>query len=81
MWGYKDPAYTSEIKAATREIREVLVEGSGSDQLFAYVNYADGDETLEEVYGHEPWRLQKLRSLKKKYDPAGVFNFYVPIHG
>lgn len=62
-------------------MRKILVEGSGYDQLVAYVNYADGDETLEEVYGHEPWRMRKLKGLKEKYDPRGVFNFYVPIEG
>ncbi|KAJ8115368.1 hypothetical protein OPT61_g2962 [Boeremia exigua] len=59
-------------------IREALVEGSGSE-LVAYVNYARGDESLEAVYGYEPWRLEKLRRLKKEYDPFDRFNYYVPI--
>jgi hypothetical protein len=45
----------------------------------AYVNYARGDESLEEIYGYNPWRLQKLRRLKKEFDPYGRFNFYAPI--
>ena len=55
------------------------MEGSGSDKLHAYVNYATGEESLREVYGYEPWRQRKLKDLKKKYDPEGRFNFYVPI--
>jgi hypothetical protein len=60
------------------DIRSVLVDGSG-EKLNAYVNYARGDESLEEVYGHEPWRLEKLRRLKKEYDPSGRFNWFAPI--
>ncbi len=53
--------------------------GQPGRQLNAYVNYAFGDETQEMVYGYEPWRLERLRGLKKKYDPKGKFNFYEPI--
>ena len=44
-----------------------------------YVNYAHGDEPLEAIYGWEPWRLEKLKSLKKQYDPDFKFKFYNPI--
>ncbi|KAF7863838.1 hypothetical protein EAF04_006803 [Stromatinia cepivora] len=44
-----------------------------------YVNYAAGDEPIEQMYGNEPWRLQRLRSLKAQYDPLGRFNYYNPI--
>lgn len=47
--------------------------------MHAYVNYAHGDETLEEVYGYEAWRVARLRALKEKYDPLGRFGFYAPI--
>ena len=56
------------------------MEGSGSNLLSVYVNYAFGDETLPKIYGHEPWRLQRLRDRKVKYDPRGAFNFYEPIN-
>lgn len=62
-----------------RLARSLLKAGSGSPELHSYVNYAHGDESLEEVYGYEPWRLQKLRWLKKKYDPNNKFGFYEPI--
>lgn len=79
IWGYTDPSIADEVIAAGKEIRKVLVEGSGSRQLHAYVNYAFGDETLPEMYGHEPWRVAKLKELKQKFDPTGKFNFYAPI--
>lgn len=45
----------------------------------AYVNYAMGNEPMEQWYGYEGWRLAKLRALKKRYDPSGRFNYYNPI--
>ncbi|KAI4285447.1 MAG: hypothetical protein L6R38_000611 [Xanthoria sp. 2 TBL-2021] len=45
----------------------------------AYLNYANGDESLEAVYGYESWRLERLRALKKRYDPENKFCFYNPI--
>ena len=47
--------------------------------LNTYVNYASSDETPEMLYGYEPWRLERLRKLKREYDPRGRFNFYNPI--
>lgn len=61
-----------------RQIRAAMLNGTGL-QLRAYVNYANGDESQEAVFGYEPWRLQRLRDLKKRYDPSGRFNFYEPI--
>ncbi|SPO06762.1 related to oxidoreductase [Cephalotrichum gorgonifer] len=77
--GYTNPAHSNDILAANKDMRRAIVEGSGSEQLNAYVNYASGDESLPELYGHEPWRMRKLRELKRKYDPTGKFNFYMPI--
>ncbi|PVH70236.1 FAD-binding domain-containing protein [Cadophora sp. DSE1049] len=79
VWGYTDPSLSAEIIAVSKEMRRILVDASGSNKLHAYVNYAFGDETLPEMYGHEPWRVKKLKQLKKKYDPNGRFNFYAPI--
>jgi FAD/FMN-containing dehydrogenase len=62
-----------------KEVRRMLHEADGSTELHAYVNYAHGDETLQEMYGYEDWRQQKLKALKKEYDPHGKFNFYAPI--
>jgi len=78
VWTYRDPSLSSKIIAAAQKSRDILVKASGG-RLHAYINYALGDETLEEMYGFEPWRLQKLRRLKKEYDPTGKFNFYAPI--
>jgi len=47
--------------------------------MHAYVNYAHGDENLQELYGYEPWRLARLEALKSKYDPYRRFDFYSPV--
>ncbi|KAI0126049.1 hypothetical protein BJ170DRAFT_725845 [Xylariales sp. AK1849] len=48
---------------AEKHLGRILLEGSGFSNLYAYVNYAHGDQTIEELYGHEAWRIQKLESL------------------
>jgi FAD/FMN-containing dehydrogenase len=79
MMIYNDESQDTEAIRVAKELRSVLLEGSGSNELHAYLNYAHGDETPEELYGHQPWRLNQLRELKKKYDPHGRFNFYGPV--
>jgi hypothetical protein len=65
------------IKYGSR-IQNALFKGTDLKGRRTYVNYANGNESLEEMYG-EPWRVQKLKQLKKKYDPNGRFNFYNPL--
>ncbi|KAL3477602.1 FAD-binding domain-containing protein [Aspergillus californicus] len=59
------------------ELRADLVSTAGWDDLTVYVNYAHGDETLEQMYGAN--KLPRLAKLKKKYDPNGLFNFSNPL--
>jgi len=47
--------------------------------LSRYVNYATGDEPLEELYGYDKERLNRLRELKMKWDPEKRFSHYHPI--
>lgn len=60
-------------------LREIFRKGSGREEVQSYVNYGYGSEKPESFYGYEPWRLEKLRGLKKKYDPHGRFGFNAPI--
>ncbi|KAJ6019379.1 FAD binding domain-containing protein [Penicillium canescens] len=58
-----------------------FIETSGYGRLQQYVNY--GNTTLkadpvQALYGYEPWRLQRLRELKQRYDPDGLFSWYQP---
>ncbi|KAG8167743.1 hypothetical protein KVR01_003432 [Diaporthe batatas] len=60
-------------------LRSIAVAGRQDGKLFAYVNYANGYETLQELYGHDAWRLEKLRNIKTAYDPDSRLKFYAPI--
>lgn len=69
-----------EASSYGRAAREIYSRGMQPDQqVNSYVNYAAGFESQEDVYGHEEWRLERLRRLKKECDPHERFSFYVPI--
>ncbi|KAK4184400.1 hypothetical protein QBC35DRAFT_540460 [Podospora australis] len=72
------PARDAEAKAFGNQLREILHQGSGRTEKHTYVNYAYGDESKQEWYGHESWRQTRLAQLKTKYDPNGRFSFYAP---
>ncbi|KAI1734955.1 putative FAD-dependent oxygenase [Xylaria scruposa] len=62
-----------------KRLRQILYEGTGRSELHSYVNYAFGDETPMNWYGHEQQRQDRLLALKNKYDPHHKFSFYAPI--
>ncbi|KAF2792188.1 FAD binding domain-containing protein [Melanomma pulvis-pyrius CBS 109.77] len=73
------PANSTLLEPAiqwTHSIRDLWDYGRRSAQ---YINYCNGDESLESIYGYEPWRLARLRGLKTRYDPSNRFRFHVPI--
>ncbi|KAI0601615.1 FAD binding domain-containing protein [Biscogniauxia sp. FL1348] len=80
---YTDEAVAPAADAWAHRWRDQLVlpQHSGYDIESVYMNYAHGDEPLEAMYGWEPWRLQRLRSLKARYDPHGFFNHYNSVLG
>lgn len=80
LFTYDSGNATLDATVATygKKIRSILLNNTGLN-LGAYVNYAHGDESQQATYGYEGWRLQKLRVLKKQYDPTGKFNFFEPI--
>jgi len=61
------------------DLREVLRKGTGSKSYGSYVNYAFGNEGPESWYGSDKTRQDKLKGLKKKYDPSGKFSFFGPV--
>ncbi|KAJ5691615.1 FAD-binding domain-containing protein [Penicillium malachiteum] len=62
-----------------RQTRDTWNAGQSSGRPTSYVNYAFGDESMESMYGYEPWRVQRLRDLKAQYDPENRFAYYNPI--
>ncbi|KAI4136195.1 MAG: hypothetical protein LQ341_005794, partial [Variospora aurantia] len=64
------------------QARRIWAEGeTPARKLSVYTNFAFGTEKLQEVYGYEPWRLERLLALKKEWDPRGRFAFYNPLTG
>ncbi|KAM7192572.1 hypothetical protein V8F20_008781 [Naviculisporaceae sp. PSN 640] len=62
------------------EVRDLWNSGQRPGRTVnTYVNYASGDESVESMYGYDSWRLERLRALKKKYDPENRFRSYNPI--
>ncbi|KAI1485036.1 FAD binding domain-containing protein [Biscogniauxia mediterranea] len=80
---YTDDAVADAADAWGHQWRDQLIlpQHSGYDIESVYMNYAHGDEPLEAMYGWEPWRLERLRSLKARYDPHGFFNHYNSVLG
>lgn len=76
-----DPALNDKAAAFGQQFRRILQEGTGRDagDLHAYINYADGSEGMGAWYGYEEWRLEKLRRVKREFDPHGRFSWYAPI--
>ena len=68
-------------EAWAEEDRRLWNAGMPHRQPQTYVNYAQGKdyETPQSIYGYEPWRLDKLRSLKAKYDLHNRFHYFEPI--
>lgn len=67
-----DPAATAGDQLG-RALRDSWASTSGYGGLRLYVNYAHGDETLEQLYGAN--KLPRLTALKKKWDPQNVFGY------
>ncbi|KAL6157478.1 FAD-linked oxidoreductase alt4 [Exserohilum turcicum] len=63
--------------------KQRFIATSGYGRLQQYVSYGNTTSTmkdpLEALYGYTPWRLEKLRLLKQRYDPDNVFQWYQPI--
>ncbi|KAL4768986.1 hypothetical protein BDW60DRAFT_195843 [Aspergillus nidulans var. acristatus] len=74
---YSNPSLDSTINAWMRNVRARFQATSGYDKLHAYTNFAQGDEGPGAWYGSA--NLKRLRALKCKWDPDGVFNNFNPV--
>ncbi|KAF2002674.1 FAD-binding domain-containing protein [Amniculicola lignicola CBS 123094] len=80
-WDGDNEQASKDAHAYAAAIKDALYKGvdKTKGKRHTYVNYAIGSEAREELYGHEKWRLAKLRALKKKWDGRNAFRFYAPI--
>ena len=80
----KDQQLEKKARALGERIREILqegVSGRSAEEVHAYVNYANGFEKsgMKSWYGFEEEKLERLRALKREWDPHGRFSYYAPI--
>lgn len=76
----EDPSVQKTIDDGAQlahELRQSWINTSGYPEHSIYVNYAHGDETIEQVYRSD--KLPRLAGLKKQWDPANVFGFNNPL--
>lgn len=75
-------AHTDKACEWIQEWNDKLVRTSGYENRRQYVNYGNGadvQDPVESLYGHDLWRLEKLRRLKDEYDPENYWRFYQPL--
>ncbi|KAL6794010.1 hypothetical protein J3E68DRAFT_437250 [Trichoderma sp. SZMC 28012] len=59
------------------QLRSQFAPYSGYSTPTVFVNYARGDEKIEDIYGAD--KLPRLAQLKQKYDPNNLFAYGHPI--
>lgn len=64
-----EAAMRSFVAETASSIRQSNTQRAGKD-AGCFLNFAQGDEPVEEVFGPN---LPKLRKLKAKYDPEGLW--------
>ncbi|RDW91774.1 hypothetical protein BP5796_01168 [Coleophoma crateriformis] len=72
-WATDDTTTAAAAAALAVELRKDFAATSGYPELAVYINYAHGDETLEQKYGAD--KLPRLAALKKTWDPDNVFGY------
>ncbi|KAI5820545.1 hypothetical protein BZA77DRAFT_301038 [Pyronema omphalodes] len=77
MVNYRDPKDDELARKLGKEGLQNLLKTAEGYRV--YVNYGLGDEPNDVMYGGG-WRLERLRDLKRRYDPQNVFKGYNPIH-
>lgn len=76
LGAYPDSTLDSAVDTWLGSAAAALHSTGGFEKPKVYMNYAQGTEDLGALYGYEEWRLERLKALKKKYDPEGVFSGY-----
>ncbi|GAQ44577.1 hypothetical protein AtubIFM56815_004752 [Aspergillus tubingensis] len=69
----------TELAVAREFGKRLQVASRNGETAHSYVNYAMGGEELPQVYGRENDRLEKLQTIKAKFDPHNKFGFYASL--
>ncbi|KAL1966805.1 hypothetical protein VTN77DRAFT_3770 [Rasamsonia byssochlamydoides] len=73
---YTDASLDATANAFGAKVRDMIRATDGLSQNSSYINFAHGDDPLQNVYGSS---LPELLALKKKYDPANRFGNWFPL--
>lgn len=73
-----DPANDSRMAKFGNGFQNSLMKGAGTTENHCYVNFALNSNSAEQMYGSGE-KLEKLKTLKRKWDRNGRFSFYRPI--
>ncbi|KAF2469540.1 FAD binding domain-containing protein [Lindgomyces ingoldianus] len=73
---YTDPALDADAITFGSKVRDIWSYSANATVNPTYANFAHGDETLQAIFGSS---LTKLKTLKQKWDPSGVFDQWFPI--
>ncbi|KAF6811168.1 FAD binding domain-containing protein [Colletotrichum musicola] len=73
---YEDEALDAEAEAFGSRVRDIWSFSASATVNPTYANFARGDEELVAIYGSS---LDRLKALKQKYDPKGVFGQWFKI--
>ncbi|KAF6834732.1 FAD binding domain-containing protein [Colletotrichum musicola] len=65
---YNDSSLDAEANVFGKKVRDIF---RFTDENPTYINFAHGDESLEEIFGNS---LDRLREVKAEWDPTDVFN-------
>ncbi|KAI5836984.1 hypothetical protein DFP73DRAFT_487985 [Morchella snyderi] len=76
---YDDTKLDAQAADWLFEVMATLHADSGFERPAVYVNYAQVTEGFGAMYGHEEWRQERLKDLKRKWDPKCMFSGYNPI--
>ncbi|KAK2775076.1 hypothetical protein FQN53_003331 [Emmonsiellopsis sp. PD_33] len=76
-WAEAGSPTEAAVNALGDELRRDFAVTGGYGDLAVYVNYAHGDESVEQVYGKD--KLPRLVELKKEWDPDNVFCYCNPL--
>ncbi|KAJ5257193.1 hypothetical protein N7478_013297 [Penicillium angulare] len=74
---YTDDSLDEAANAWAGEVRDNWRATSGLRSNSTYINFAFGDETLEDIYGSN---VPLLRGLKTLYDPKNKFGQFFPLY-
>lgn len=76
-WQDPDSGAAQAVAELGPQLRTSLSRAGGYDDDAVYVSYSQGDETLEQIYGHR--KLPRLAALKRAWDPNNVFDYNVTL--